>query len=312
MKSHSPGHAARACGALLALILSACATPMAPLPAAQVIVFGEQHDQPDHQRQAEQAVKRLAADGQLAALVLEMAEQGRSTAGLPRDADAASVRGALAWSGWEWPVYEGVVMAAVRAGVPVLGGNLPRAKMRETMGDASREGLVDAGVRERLAVAVREGHCGMLPASAGAGHGAHPDRRDRAMADTVAAALPKPGQRVLLLTGAQHASRDRGVPLHLALHHGAPSVHVVIFGDPSIGLAADELRSASSRRGRTPARGCASGSPSRRPRSPVRRARPPRPAPRPAPRRAGSDRCRRPSPCRACRRPCRRPAGRRS
>ena len=25
------------------------------------------------------------------------------------------------------------------------------------------------------------------------------------------------GQRVLLLTGAQHASRDRGVPLHLAM-----------------------------------------------------------------------------------------------
>ena len=47
---------------------------------------------------------------------------------------------------------------------------------------------------------------------------------------------------MLLLTGAQHASRDRGVPLHLALRQGAPSVHVVIFGDQAIGLAADELR----------------------------------------------------------------------
>jgi uncharacterized iron-regulated protein len=153
------------------------------------------------------------------------------------------VRGALAWSGWEWPVYEGVVMAAVRAGVPVLGGNLPRAKMRETMGDAARDGLVDAAVRERLAVAVRDGHCGMLPATQEPGMVRIQIGRDQAMADTVAAAL-KPGQRVLLLTGAQHASRDRGVPLHLALHHGAPRVHVVIFGDPSIGLAADELRSA--------------------------------------------------------------------
>ena len=67
--------------------------------------------------------------------------------------------------------------------------------------------------------------------------------RDQAMADTVAAAL-RPGQRVVLLTGAQHASRDRGVPLHLALRHGAPSVHVVIFGSEAIGLAADELRHA--------------------------------------------------------------------
>ena len=241
MTSHRFG-----CAAVLALLLSACATPtppLPPLPAAQVIVFGEQHDQPDHQRQTEQALRRLAADGQLAALVIEMAEQGRSTAGLPRDADTASVRGALAWSGWEWPVYEGVVMAAVRAGVPVLGGNLPRAKMREVMGDAARDGLVDAAVRERLAVAVRDGHCGMLPAAQEPGMVRIQISRDQAMADTVAAAL-KPGQRVLLLTGAQHASRDRGVPLHLALRHGAPSVHVVIFGDPSIGLAADELRSA--------------------------------------------------------------------
>jgi uncharacterized iron-regulated protein len=233
------------CAAVLALLLSACTTrlPPMPLPDTQVIVFGEQHDQPDHQRQTEQALRRLAADGQLAALVIEMAEQGRSTAGLPRDADAASVRAALAWSGWEWPVYEGVVMAAVRAGVPVLGGNLPRTKMRETMTDASRESLVDAGVRERLAVAVREGHCGMLPATQEPGMVRIQISRDQAMADTVAAAL-KPGQRVLLLTGAQHASRDRGVPLHLALHHGAPSVHVVIFGDRAVGLAADELRSA--------------------------------------------------------------------
>ena len=241
MTSHRFGAAA-----VLALLLGACASPMPPLPPladAQVIVFGEQHDQPDHQRQTEQAVRRLAADGELAALVIEMAEQGRSSAGLPRDADAASVRGALAWSGWEWPVYEGVVMAAVRAGVPVLGGNLPRSKMREVMGDAARDGLVDAAVRERLAVAVRDGHCGMLPAAQEPGMVRIQISRDQAMADTVAAAL-KPGQRVLLLTGAQHASRDRGVPLHLALRHGAPSVHVVIFGDPSIGLAADELRSA--------------------------------------------------------------------
>jgi uncharacterized iron-regulated protein len=243
MKSHRAGRVPRACIALLALALAACATPMAPLPAAQVIVFGEQHDQPDHQRQTEQTVKRLAADGQLAALVIEMAEQGRSTAGLPRDTDAASVRGALAWSGWEWPVYEGVVMAAVRAGVPVLGGNLPRARLRDTMADASREALVDAGVRERLALAVRDGHCGMLPAAQEPGMVRIQISRDQAMADTVAAAL-KPGRRVLLLTGAQHASRDRGVPLHLALHHGAPSVHVVMFGDGTNGLATDELRSA--------------------------------------------------------------------
>jgi uncharacterized iron-regulated protein len=226
-----------------ALVLAACAAPAPPLPDAPVIVFGEQHDQPDHQRQTAQAVRQLAAQGQLAALVIEMAERGRSTAALPRDASDAQVREALGWRGWEWPVYADVVMTAVRAGVPVLGGNLPRERMREAMGDASRESLLDVTAREKLAIAVREGHCGMLPAAQEPGMVRVQIARDQAMAETVAQAM-KPGQRVLLLTGAQHASRDRGVPLHLALRHGAPGVHVVIFGDPSIGLAADELRAA--------------------------------------------------------------------
>ena len=226
----------------LLLALAACAAP-APLPDAQVLIFGEQHDQPDHQRQTAQAVRRLADQGRLAALVIEMAERGRSTTSLPHDADAARVRAALAWSGWEWPVYEGVVMTAVRAGVPVLGGNLPRAALRETMADASRDALLDAGARARLAEAVREGHCGLLPAEQEPGMVRVQIGRDQSLAATVTEAL-LPGQQVILLTGAQHASRDRGVPLHLARQAHAPSVHVLIFGEQGHDLAADELRAA--------------------------------------------------------------------
>ncbi len=226
----------------LPLALAGCAA-LPSLPDAQVLIFGEQHDQPDHQRQTARAVTQLAAEGRLAALVIEMAERGRSTAGLPRDAAAARVREALAWSGWEWPVYEGVVMSAVRAGVPVLGGNLPRSMLRETMADASRDALLDASVRDKLAAAVREGHCGLLPAAQEPGMVRVQIGRDQALAAAVEEAL-RPGRQVILLTGAQHASRDRGVPLHLVRRADAPSVHVVIFGPESHGLAADELRSA--------------------------------------------------------------------
>ena len=229
--------------ALLALAACTAPAPPLPLPDTPVLIFGEQHDQPDHQRQVAQAVRQLAAQGRLAAVVIEMAEQGRSTRGLPRDADAERVRRSLAWSGWEWPAYEGVVMAAVRAGVPVLGGNLPRASLRDAMGDAARESQVDPVVREKLASAVREGHCGLLPAAQEPGMVRVQIARDQAMAQTVAGAL-QPGRQVLLLTGAQHAARDRGVPLHLARAHGAPRVHVVVFGDRDPGLAADELRPA--------------------------------------------------------------------
>ena len=58
-----------------------------------------------------------------------------------------------------------VVMNAVRAGVPVLGGNLPRAEMRAAMAD-SQPGRAHRRRRARvLADAVRSGHCQLLPAA---------------------------------------------------------------------------------------------------------------------------------------------------
>src|SRR5690606_31937843 len=84
-------------------------------------------------------VQALSARGTLAAVVMEMAEAGRDTRALTRQAREDAVQEALAWDSraWPWPVYGPVVMAAVRAGVPVFGGNLPRARLREAMADAA-------------------------------------------------------------------------------------------------------------------------------------------------------------------------------
>jgi uncharacterized iron-regulated protein len=237
------GRRRAAAGAALALALLGCASPGPPLPAARLLIYGEQHDQPDHQQQVAQVVRALAERGELAAVVVEMAEAGRGTAGLARDSSDAAVREALAWTGWSWDDYAGVVMAAVRAGVPVLGGNLPRAAMRDTMRDAGVDASVSDAARERLAEAVRTGHCDLLPASQLPGMVRIQIARDRSMARTVAQALDAApaGQRVLLLTGAQHAARDRGVPLHLP--PGTP-LHVTLFGDPPPDLQADEVRPA--------------------------------------------------------------------
>jgi uncharacterized iron-regulated protein len=236
--------------ALIAATLAACAGTPAPapppparLPPTQLLLFGEQHDQPDHQRQVADVVRQLAARGGLAAVVIEMADAGRSTRGLPPGSGEAAVRDALAWSGWPWDAYAGVVMAAVQAGVPVLGGNLPRAAMGEVMRDGTLDNLIDNTAREHLLEAVRSGHCDLLPASQLPGMVRIQIARDASMARTVAAAIDAapPGQRVLLLAGAQHVSRDRGVPLHLP--PGTP-LHVTLFGAPPPGLQADDVRPA--------------------------------------------------------------------
>ena len=211
----------------LALLGAAgCATPaplgaaaqarLATLLPADALLLGEQHDAPAHQQLQRQAVQWLAARGALAALALEMAEQGRSTAGLPRDASEADVQHALAWrdAGWPWKTYRPVVMAAVRAGVPVLGANLPAARQREAMRDAALDARLPPAALAEQQQRMRDGHCGLLPESQIGPMTRVQIARDIAMADTVRAAR-QPGRTVLLVAGNGHVHRALGVPLHL-------------------------------------------------------------------------------------------------
>lgn len=204
---------------------------LAALPgAADWLLLGEQHDADAHQWLQAAAVQVLARQGRLAALVLEMAERGTDTAALAPDADEAAARAALAWheAGWPWRRYGPVVMAAVRAGVPVAGGNLPRRRHAEVMRDAAWDDtLTDAEQRAALHRALDEGHCGLLPAAQLPAMARIQLARDDAMAATLLERR-SPGRTVLLVTGAQHARRDRGVPHHLARLGGAAAARACV------------------------------------------------------------------------------------
>lgn len=203
---------------VLSLLLAAC-TALAPLPdvsGTDVVLLGEQHDAP-HQPQLQQRwVATLAERGTLAALALEMTEQGASTAALPRDATEAQVREALHWQprAWPWERYAPAVMTAVRAGVPVLGANLPQARQRTAMQDRTLDTLLGGPALKAQQQAIRRGHCGMLPESQVGPMTRIQVARDRAMAQTLAAAA-RPGRTVLLIAGAGHVQPDVGVPVHL-------------------------------------------------------------------------------------------------
>lgn len=184
-----------------------------------ILLLGEQHDTPEHQRFQRQVVLALAGKGQLAAVVLEMAEAGRQTTGLETGASEEQVRAALQWrsqgtGGWPWPVYAPVVMAAVHAGVPVLGGNLPRDQMHAVMGDDTLDASLPAQALQQQRDNIRQGHCDLLPASQIAPMTRIQLARDRSMAQTIEHAL-QPGRTVLLVAGNQHVRRDLGVPQHL-------------------------------------------------------------------------------------------------
>jgi len=212
---------------LLVALLAGCSWPvmtdssitqqrLTTLLPSDALLLGEQHDAPDHQRIEREVVQVLVARDELAALALEMAEQGRSTAALPKSASEDEVRAALQWNNkdWPWATYGPAVMLAVSAGVPVLGANLPRAQMRPAMDDRQLELQLKGPALKAQQQLIRFGHCELLPESQITPMTRIQIARDIAMAQTVTRAVV-PGKTVLLLAGNGHVDRSLGVPQHL-------------------------------------------------------------------------------------------------
>ena len=218
---------------VLLVLLSSCAKapeprlfPHAPtditvrtdaLLPADLIALGEQHDAAEHQQIHRQVIEHLAVRGQLAALALEMAEAGSSTAALKSNSTQLQVQAALGWNdkSWPWLAYGPAVMAAVKAGVPVLGANLPAAQMRGAMADSKLDQQLPGPALKAQQQLIRIGHCGLLPEDRIAPMTRIQIARDISMARTMEqAALP--GKTVILLAGSGHVNRELGVAQHLS------------------------------------------------------------------------------------------------
>jgi len=245
----TPRLAGLAAAALLAAALAGCASSSAPArdwtqqlqrwSDAPVVLLGEQHDAVAHQAWQQATVEQLAKQERLAALVIEMAPRTGSTASLARDASEDAVQQALQWqdAAWPWPRYRGVVMAAVRAGVPVLGGNLPRADMKQAMRNENLDTHLPPEGWQRQLDAIREGHCGLLPDTQLAPMARIQLARDASMAEVARAAV-KPGKTVLLVAGRGHVLRGVGIPTWLPEAAGA-KVAVAQAGETSVAQASD-------------------------------------------------------------------------
>ncbi|MGI4779923.1 MAG: ChaN family lipoprotein [Janthinobacterium lividum] len=209
--------------AAIGALLTGCASAPASLDTrldrllpADILLVGEQHDAAAHQDVERAVVENLAARKQLAALAIEMAEAGTDTGKLSSAATEAQVRTALRWNddAWPWKNYAPVVMAAVKAGVPVIGANLPKARMKDAMADVSLDAQLSASAMQAQRDAIRDGHCGLLPAPQIEPMTRIQIARDREMAHTLAEARVA-GRTVLLVSGTGHTSPALGVPQHL-------------------------------------------------------------------------------------------------
>ncbi len=217
------------------------------MAAARFVLLGEVHDNPRHHQLQAWAVKALAERNRKLSLVAEMiaADQAPGLAlfeAEPRTR-AASLATFLNWAQSGWPdfvLYEPIFDAAVRAGFPLVPGNLDRSMVPAmhraglaALPEADRQRLgLEKGVPDEaariLGRSIAEAHCGVFGADSEdklARFVAIQYARDAVMARAMADAAG--GDGAILIAGAGHVRRDAGVPHHLA-RMGIPGKVVAI------------------------------------------------------------------------------------
>ncbi len=208
---------------------------VAELAAADQVLVGERHDNPDHHALQLWLLQSLAQRREQGSLLMEMlvpaqqqrvdAAQAAFAAGRP----PADLPGALGWQeGWDWSLYGPLVTHALAAPYPLLHANLDTAEIKAIYRDRPVVTGAPAApvVRQALLDQIRLSHCDMLPETQLPAMLAVQQQRDRQMAERLASA-PTPS---LLLAGAFHVRRDLGVPLHL--HQGqSDPIRVLVLAE---------------------------------------------------------------------------------
>ncbi|MBL8319575.1 MAG: ChaN family lipoprotein [Burkholderiaceae bacterium] len=221
-------------GAAATVMLPACSAPVAPAEAwadalggDRLALLGEVHDNAEHHRLRERALRRALAGGWRPAIVMEQFDLehqdaiDRARRERPRDArHLIAATGAA--RGWAWDSYAPLVALALEHDLPLLAGNVSRA----TASRVIRDGYDAALGAERTAAwnlqrtpdaawqAAQEreidlGHCGALPQPMWAAMARAQFARDAALASL----LQQHGDRgAVLLAGNGHVRRDIGVP----------------------------------------------------------------------------------------------------
>ncbi|HLO75015.1 MAG TPA: ChaN family lipoprotein [Magnetospirillum sp.] len=205
--------------------------------AADAVLLGETHDNPDHHALQAWMLHRLLEGGRRPLVAFEMMDTGQEPAlRLYLDTnpgDAAGLGAALDWNknGWpDWAMYRPIAEAALHAGAPLAPANLPRDSVRAIARGETPDTLppLPDDQREVMEQEIRAGHCHMLPEAALPGMVRVQRQRDAVMAEALARGIRQQGHAVLI-AGAGHVRADHGVPALLARQVPAPRVLALAF-----------------------------------------------------------------------------------
>jgi uncharacterized iron-regulated protein len=228
-----PSNCASASVALWAALFASGGAAEVPQMAqeAQIVVLGEQHDNPDHHTR--QAAWVAALDP--AALVFEMLTPQQGAQAAAPWASQAQLDALIGWSGTAWPSFDMYfpIFAAAQDAV-IYGAGVPRSDLRRALGtpladnplaahfgmDTARD-VSEQAAREALQAAA---HCGALPEEMLPVMVDAQRLRDMTLADVSLRALRATGGPVVVITGNGHARADWGMPA--LIETAAPDVTV--------------------------------------------------------------------------------------
>jgi len=207
---------------------------VAAMGRARFVLLGETHDNPDDHALQARLVRELVATGRRPALAFEMLdteEQGVVDAVLRGpEPTAAALGGAVGWDRSGWPpfaLYQPIFQAALDAHLPIVAANLSRRGARDVIhhgtGTLAPEvqallnlaGPLSAEEARARAEEMEALHCGQLPEELLAPMVVSQRARDAQLASAVR--LGATAQGAVLITGAEHARRDRGAAAFLVV-----------------------------------------------------------------------------------------------
>lgn len=191
--------------------------------ASRLVILGETHDNPDHHRLQARILAAMLKAGRAPALAMEQFDHEHQGAldearrRGERDPERIAEAGRFDRRGWSWPGYRPLVELAIVNDLPIIAANLSREEARAVARTGQpADGLAAATPELRAALErdLVEGHCGMRPPAATL---AGMVEAQRARDARMASALEHSGERgAVLVAGAGHARRDRGVALYLS------------------------------------------------------------------------------------------------
>jgi uncharacterized iron-regulated protein len=216
-------------------------TLLARINAANVLLLGEIHDNPQHHELQQKLLNARIASGARPAVMMEQlnAENqpalDQALAGSKRDEVLSSVTKLIKFSDWQF--YRPFLVLAVDNQLPVIAANISNQQLQPVIWNGFA--AYDAGDLKRLAVEqvwsesrekylVRNmggAHCGKLKDELRAGLSRSQRLRDALMADSAMASI---GRGIVGIVGSSHARRDIGLPLYFAAR--APLARIFSIG----------------------------------------------------------------------------------